>query len=127
MSARRVLLDECVTRKLIRHIAEHEVQTVQGAGWRSFENGDLLRLAQTDFDVLVTVDRDLVYQQNPNNFDIAVIVLSRGQNRMEDLMPLVPDLLDAIPRVEPGVTPLILREPGLYHREMTAAKLKAPE
>nr|VFJ46502.1 MAG: hypothetical protein BECKDK2373B_GA0170837_101344 [Candidatus Kentron sp. DK] len=64
MPARNVLLDECVDWKLGNHITGHKVQTVRGAGWTSTKNGDLLRLAQADFDVLITTDRHLAYQQN---------------------------------------------------------------
>nr|VFJ75556.1 MAG: hypothetical protein BECKFM1743C_GA0114222_108552 [Candidatus Kentron sp. FM]VFJ77681.1 MAG: hypothetical protein BECKFM1743A_GA0114220_110201 [Candidatus Kentron sp. FM]VFK24666.1 MAG: hypothetical protein BECKFM1743B_GA0114221_110091 [Candidatus Kentron sp. FM] len=110
MSPRRVLLDECVPRKLTRHITGHEVQTVRGAGWASFKNGDLLRRAQTDFDVLVTIDRNFIYQQNLSNFQIAVIVLTRGQNKIEDLLPLITKLLEAIPVAEPG-TAIVLETP----------------
>nr|VFJ95168.1 MAG: hypothetical protein BECKLFY1418A_GA0070994_104711 [Candidatus Kentron sp. LFY] len=78
MLPRNILLDECVPRKLTRHITRYEVQTVRGAGWTNFKNGDLLRWAQIDFDVLVTIDRNFIYQQNLSNFEIAVIVLTRG-------------------------------------------------
>nr|VFK52704.1 MAG: hypothetical protein BECKTUN1418F_GA0071002_101223 [Candidatus Kentron sp. TUN]VFK53281.1 MAG: hypothetical protein BECKTUN1418E_GA0071001_101423 [Candidatus Kentron sp. TUN]VFK60470.1 MAG: hypothetical protein BECKTUN1418D_GA0071000_11245 [Candidatus Kentron sp. TUN] len=76
---RNVLLDECVPRKLANHITGHNVQTVVKAGWASFKNGKLLYLAQAKFDVLMTADRNFIYQQNLANFDIAVIALSGGQ------------------------------------------------
>jgi len=104
------LLDECVPRKLAGYITGHEVQTVRGAGWRSFKNGNLLRKAETDFDVLVTIDRNFIYQQNLPNFDIAIIVLTRGQNRIHELLPLVPKLLDTIPVVKPGAS-IVLTAP----------------
>nr|VFK79383.1 MAG: hypothetical protein BECKSD772D_GA0070982_10478 [Candidatus Kentron sp. SD] len=110
MLPRNILLDECVPRKLTRHITGYEVQTVRGAGWTSFKNGDLLRRAQIDFDVLVTIDRNFIYQQNLSNFEIAVIVLTRGQNKVEDLLPLIPKLIEAIPIVESG-TALVLETP----------------
>nr|VFJ76270.1 MAG: hypothetical protein BECKFW1821C_GA0114237_11023 [Candidatus Kentron sp. FW] len=109
MSPRNVLLDECVDRKLASYIVGHNVQTAVKAGWASYENGELLRLAQRDFDVLITMDRNLVYQQSVAKFDIAVIVLSGKKfNRMRDLLPLVPDLLDAIQVIKPG-TSLVLK------------------
>nr|VFJ60060.1 MAG: hypothetical protein BECKFW1821B_GA0114236_105325 [Candidatus Kentron sp. FW] len=109
MSRRKVLLDECVDRKFAGHIVGHEVQTVRSAGWTSFKNGDLLRRAQPEFDVLVTTDRNFIYQQYIAKFDIAVIVLSgKIYNRIQDLLPLIPDLLEAIPVVKPG-TSLVLK------------------
>jgi hypothetical protein len=60
----RVLLDECVPRALRNDISGHEVRTVAEAGWAGVKNGELLRLAATAFDVLITVDRSLEYQQS---------------------------------------------------------------
>ena len=60
----RVLLDECVPRALRDDIRGHEVQTVAEAGWAGVKNGELLRLAAAAFDVLITVDRNLEYQQS---------------------------------------------------------------
>ncbi|VFM97975.1 MAG: hypothetical protein BECKG1743D_GA0114223_103244 [Candidatus Kentron sp. G] len=108
MPARNVLLDECVDWKLGKHITGHEVQTVRGAGWKSFKNGDLLRRAQADFDVLVTTDRSLLYQQNMAKFDIAVIVVMARSNSIRSLLPFVPELLDAIPKATPGA-PIVLK------------------
>ena len=108
--SRRVLPDECVDSKLAGHITGHEVKTVRGAGWLGFNNGDLLRRAEIDFDVLVTMDRSLIHQQNISKFDIAVIVLSARSNRARTLLPLIPDLLGAIPVAKPGTT-LILKLP----------------
>nr|VFK65550.1 MAG: hypothetical protein BECKUNK1418G_GA0071005_106516 [Candidatus Kentron sp. UNK]VFK71522.1 MAG: hypothetical protein BECKUNK1418H_GA0071006_107016 [Candidatus Kentron sp. UNK] len=108
MSSRKVLLDECVDRKLANYITGHSVQTVRKVGWAGFGNGDLLRRAEVDFDVLVTTDRNLIYQQNVVGFDIAVIVLSGRFNRIKDLLPLLPELLEAIPVVSSG-TALVLK------------------
>ena len=72
------------------------------AGWASKENGELLALAASDFDVFVTVDRNLTFQQNLANLEIAVIVLIARGNRLVDLQPLVPSLLKAIGTIERG-------------------------
>ncbi|NNJ84522.1 MAG: hypothetical protein HKP13_06240 [Gammaproteobacteria bacterium] len=104
------MLDECVSWKLAKYITEHNIQTVRKAGWSGLQNGDLLRRAQTGFDVLITTDRNLVYQQHVANFDIAVIVLSGRLNRIQDLLPLVPELLEAIPVAKSG-TALVLKAP----------------
>ena len=108
MSPRKVLLDECVDRGLARKITGHIVRTVPEAGWASLKNGDLLGRAQAEFDVFITTDRNLMFQQNLPKFDIAVLVLSAKTNRLQDLMVLVPRILAAIPSAKPG-KPVILQ------------------
>lgn len=108
MSPRKILLDECVDRGLLPEITGHETKTVPDAGWASFKNGDLLDRAQAEFDVFVTTDRNLMFQQNLPKFDIAVIILAGKTNRLLDLLPLVPKLLAAIPSAMPG-DPLLIQ------------------
>ena len=88
----RLLLDECIDRRLAQEIKGHEVVTVPQAGWAGIENGELLRLAQAQFDVFITVDRNLSFQQHLSQFSVAVIVLQAPTNRLKDLRPLVPKL-----------------------------------
>ena len=88
----RLLLDECIDRRLAQEIRGHEVVTVPQAGWAGIENGELLRLAQAQFDVFITVDRNLSFQQHLSQFSVAVIVLQAPTNRLKDLRPLVPKL-----------------------------------
>jgi len=103
----KVLLDECVDWRLSREIAGHEVKTARQLGWSTTRNGELLVLAAKDFQVFVTVDRNLSFQQNLPAFDIAVIVLRAKSNRLADLRPLVPGLLAAIPTAKRGVATFI--------------------
>lgn len=107
MSQRKVLLDECVDRGLLDEITGHDVKTVPDVGWASLKNGELLSRAQAEFDVFLTTDRNLMFQQNLPKFDIAVIVLAGKTNRLRDLLPLVPRLMEVLPSAEPG-DPLIL-------------------
>ena len=107
MSQRKVLLDECVDRGLASEIAGHDVKTVPDIGWASLKNGELLGRAQAEFDVFVTTEQNLMFQQNLPKFDIAVIVLAGKTSRLSDLLPLVPKLLDALPSAKPG-DPIIL-------------------
>lgn len=88
-----VFLDECVDRRLARRFLGHTVKTARQMGWSAIENGELLRLAATQFDVFVTVDANLRYQQNLAGKTIPVVVLRAKSNRLADLEPLVPDLL----------------------------------
>lgn len=71
----RILLDECIDRRLARFLPGHSVRTVPQAGWAGIKNGELMSLAQHEFDVFVTVDRNLSYQQNLKRYGIATIVL----------------------------------------------------
>ena len=99
---KRVLLDECLPRQLKRSLAGHEVRTVPEAGWASKENGDLLAFAVGKYDVFVTVDRNLTFQQNLEKLEIAIVVLVARGNRLKDLMPLVPALRRALESIECG-------------------------
>ena len=85
----KILLDECLDQRFRAELPGHEVSTVQEAGWAGTKNGDLLKLAQERFDVFVTVDRNLSFQQNLPSFRIRVIVLSAKTNRLQDLRALV--------------------------------------
>ena len=99
----KVLLDECVDWRLSREIAGHEVKTARQMGWSTIKNGELLRLAEKDFDVFLTVDRNLSFQQNLPAFAIAIVVLRAKSNRLADLRRLVPELLAALPTARKGI------------------------
>jgi hypothetical protein len=99
----RALLDECVPRRLLRELPGLPVSHVRDEGWAGRRNGELLRLmVAAGFDVLVTVDRNLVYQQNVAAAGVAVIVLHARGNRTQDLVPLIPPLRDALAAARPG-------------------------
>jgi predicted nuclease of predicted toxin-antitoxin system len=85
----RVLIDECLPRKLKNDLPEHFVKTVPEAGWAGKLNGELLRLAEKDFDVLLTNDRNMEHQQHLQQFDLAFVVLIASTNDIDDLRPLM--------------------------------------
>jgi hypothetical protein len=95
-------LDECIDRRIAKELAGHFVKTVPQMKWASIKNGLLLSLAEQDFDVFITVDRNLSFQQNLPKFNIAVIVLHAKTNRLVDLKPLAPLILAALPNVMVG-------------------------
>ena len=98
-----VLLDEQLPRHLAREIGGHDVSTVQQRGWAGLQNGELLRVAAAaGFEVLVTADRNLEFQQNLSQSRIGIILLIAPSNALEDLIPLVPSLLAAIPKSRSG-------------------------
>ncbi len=103
----KLLLDECVDQRLRAHLQEHEVTTVAEMGWSTFKDGELLSTAQHQFDTLITVDRNLPYQQYLPKFKIAVIILRARTNRLADLVPLVPLLLAALPTAPVGEATVI--------------------
>jgi predicted nuclease of predicted toxin-antitoxin system len=98
----KLLLDECIDRRLAREFVGYEVKTVPQMGWAGVKDGQLLALAESEFDVFVTVDRNLSFQQNLPEFDVAVIVLQASSNRLTDLKPLVPKVLSILPTVAKG-------------------------
>lgn len=89
----RILLDECLPKRLKRELAGHDVQTVPEAGWAGKSNGELIRLAARKFDVFITIDRNLVAQQNLARVSFAVIVLMARSNRLDDVKPRANDQL----------------------------------
>jgi hypothetical protein len=93
----KILLDECVDRRLAKELSGHLVETVPKMGWAGLKNGDLLTLAEKQFDIFITVDRNLSLQQNLPRFNIAVLVLHAPTNRLEDLKLLVPNILAVLP------------------------------
>jgi hypothetical protein len=98
----RVLLDESLPRKLAASLLGHDVTTVPQAGWSGMKNGQLLRLASERFDVFVTPDQNLRYQQNLAALSVAVVVVKASGNDLASLLPLVPALLEAISVVRRG-------------------------
>jgi hypothetical protein len=98
-----VLLDECVPRKVRHELPEHELRTVVEAGWSGEKNGQLLRLAAEQFDVFLTVDANVQYQQNLAGLSIAVVVLLAVSNDINLLRPLMPQVRELLPNVQPGM------------------------
>lgn len=98
----RVLIDECLPKKLKREMLDHDVMTVQERGWSSKKNGELLSLLEGEFDVFLTADQNLTYQQNLSNTRVAVIVLVARNNRIESLRPLMPKVQEVLKSIQPG-------------------------
>ena len=98
----RILLDESVPKDLQDHLPRHEVVTVQESGWQGKSDGELLRLAAPNFDVLITADQNLPYQQNPAKFELGVVILGASRNRLADYKPLLPRLREELAEVRAG-------------------------
>ncbi len=98
----KVLLDECLDRRLAKDLIGFEVKTVPQMGWAGVKNGSLMSLAEEEFDVFITVDRNLSFQQNLPKFNIAVLVIYAKSNRLADLQPFVPKILEVLSNVKKG-------------------------
>ena len=97
----RVLLDECVPKRLRAELTGHAVKTVVEMGWSGLKNGELLQQASTEFDCFLTVDRNLQFQQSRAALPIAVLVLIAVDNRFETLVKLLPQAREALQTMRP--------------------------
>jgi len=98
----RLLLDECLPRTLKKEFLGHKIRTVPEMGWAGKKNGELLRLAEDEFDAFITLDQNLQYQQNLSKSSMAIILLSVKNNRYESVLPLVPKILTLLHRIQSG-------------------------
>lgn len=98
----RILLDECLPRRLKAHFPDHQVMTVPEAGWAGKKNGELLRAASGLIDVFITVDSNLAYEQHIAGLAFAVIVLRAHSNRLADVVQLVPQIIAELGAAKPG-------------------------
>jgi predicted nuclease of predicted toxin-antitoxin system len=99
----RILLDEQLPRQLAPHLEGHDAVTVKQQGWAGLKNGALLReAAAAGFDVFLTSDQNIEFQQNLRKAQLFVVVLVALTNKLEDLLPLVPAVLVALKSSAPG-------------------------
>ena len=92
----RILLDESLPDELQSELAGHEVRTVHEMGWSGLKNGDLLLRSAGKFDVFLTADQNLEYQQSLSKLPVSVVVLAAKSNRIQDLRALLPKLLKSL-------------------------------
>lgn len=97
----KILIDENLPRKLAAHLEGHECRTVVQCGWSGKKNGELLAVADPLFDVLLTLDKNLPYQQNLDSVQIAVLIIHAYSNRLADLLPLLPECLATLETIQP--------------------------
>lgn len=98
----RVLLDENVPHDLKTTLVGHDVVTVQGLGWSGTLNGELLKRASGTIAAFVTLDRKLERQHDISSLPFGVVIIRARSSRMQDLLPWVPALLDALASLERG-------------------------
>jgi hypothetical protein len=98
----RILIDECLDWRLCRSLGDHYCVSVPKMGWSGLANGALMREAEQEFDVFITGDRNLSFQQTGANFKIAVIVLHAESIQLHHTRPLMPQVLGILPALKPG-------------------------
>ena len=99
----RVLIDECVPRRIRKYLTGHDAHTVPDMGWSGKKDKELLSLLVAGgFDVLLTVDRNIRHQHNLASLGASVIVLAATSNRLVDLIPLMPSVLTSLGSIQPG-------------------------
>jgi predicted nuclease of predicted toxin-antitoxin system len=94
----KILLDECLPKKLKNDLKSYKVKTVPEMGWAGKKNGELLLLAENHFDIFITADQNLQYQQNLKGREITVFVLKSPNSRYETLRLLIPTVLKKMSR-----------------------------
>ncbi|RPJ55397.1 MAG: hypothetical protein EHM23_26360 [Acidobacteria bacterium] len=98
----RVLLDENLPVELAHLLAPHKVDTVTGLGWKGINNGELLRRAAGAFEALITMDHNLEHQQPIAKQPFGVILVRAASNRIADLLPIIPAILEVLEVIKPG-------------------------
>lgn len=99
----RILIDECLNWRLGRALTGHYAISAQKLGWSGIKNGRLLALAvENGFEVFLTGDRNLSFQQNLTEFPIAVVVLEAAGIQLQHTLPLMPKVLASLPELKPG-------------------------
>jgi predicted nuclease of predicted toxin-antitoxin system len=98
----KIFLDHCVPKRLLRLLSEHEVKTAYQMGWAAKKNGELLKLVESDFEVFLTVDRNLRHQQNVASSSLKFVVLVAANNQFDSLAPLIPQAKAALAILAPG-------------------------
>ncbi len=103
----RVLIDECRDWRLAKGLPGHTVTSVPRMGWAGIKNGRLLALAEQQFDVFITGDRNMSFQQDIPQFRIAVVVLAAASTQIKDTQPLMLPLLAKLPQLQPGTVTVL--------------------
>ncbi len=107
----RLLLDECLPGRLRHELAGHTVKTVRQMNWLGIGNGRLLKLIASagEFDVFLTVDKNLPHQNQVGDLPFAVVVLRARSNRLPDVRLFAPEILRRLPEFQPGHVFILVR------------------
>ena len=98
----RILIDECLNWRLARALTGHYAVSAQKMGWGGIKNGELLEKATKYFDVFITGDRNLSFEQDVTRFNIAVVVLHAVSTQLHQTLLLMSKVLEILPTLKPG-------------------------
>ena len=98
----KILIDECLDQRLVADLPFKHVRTVYDMNWSGLKNGELLRRAVEHFDVFITSDQNLSFQQNLATFSIAVVVLHPSSSKLQDIQRLLPKIVKTLNKPVPG-------------------------
>ena len=97
----KILLDECVTKRLKKYLNEFEVLTVAQSGWSGIRNGKLMTLCvENEIDILLTIDKNLMFQQNLAKFPVAIVVLNSKTSKVEELITFLPSFIAQLSTIQ---------------------------
>lgn len=118
----QLLFDHNLPRKLRHHFPLHQVSLTKELSWNQFSNGELLGLAQTEFDVLLTVDANIYHQQKVALYSIAVMVLRVYDNRYESIVPLLPAVMELLAEIQPSEIRYVYADERLQESDQRRGK-----
>src|SRR5260221_11995998 len=98
----RVLIDECLNWRICRTLAGHYCASTQKMGWSGLTNGALLKQAEQEFDLLITGDRNLSFQQVVSTFNVSVVVLHAESTQLHHTILLMPKVVSLLATLKPG-------------------------
>jgi predicted nuclease of predicted toxin-antitoxin system len=99
----KILLDECVTKRLKPLLSRHQVATVTEKGWSGLKNGQLMAAASGErFDILLTIDKNLQHQQNIGKYPLIVVILNTSSSKLEMLLTFLPSFEKQLPVFKKG-------------------------
>jgi predicted nuclease of predicted toxin-antitoxin system len=99
----KILLDECVTKKLKLLLVGHEVFTIGQLGWTGLKNEILIEKAvKENFDILLTIDKNICYQQNTAKYNLSIVVLNANNSNIETLQEYIPNFINEVNSFEKG-------------------------
>jgi predicted nuclease of predicted toxin-antitoxin system len=98
----KIILDECLPRRLLRDLPDHVATTVPRQGWTGLTDATLLKRVESEFDIFITMDANIIHQQNLHNLPICMIILHGPNSRYETLQPLLPQIRNVILIAAPG-------------------------
>ena len=117
----KILFDNCTPATLRRHFVGYDVTLAAERGWEEYRNGALLEIAQHEFDVIISVDTNIKYQQRLEKYEIALIVLRGFKNTGPRLRELIPDVLLQLATIQPGEVVYLSHRRDERNREATRA------